>query len=150
MKGILINPEDRTVEMVEVEDDNVNNIQAFIEAPLFDVVRLPHDDALYVDDEGLYTKHDYFAIEGFPNPLAGRALVLGTDSEGYSTDPIHELMEIANMVKFISYEDAMEMAKLVDAEGVRKEAEYKDSGIGFIYVPIAGILESARYTESSS
>jgi hypothetical protein len=151
MKGYLINPEEKTVEVVEV-GDGIDDIKTHIEASLFDVVRLPHNDAIYVDDEGLYDKHDYFAIEGYLNPLAGRGLVLGTDSEGESTDPIHELMDIANMVKFISYEQALEMAKLVDAEGARREREAMTTGgsFAFIHFPITGILEDARYTDKSS
>jgi hypothetical protein len=147
MQGILINPEEHTVEVVELEDD-IDSIHKLIEAPLFDCVRLEHDDVIYIDDEGLYNKHDFFAIEGFPNPLAGRGLVLGTDSEGGSTDPIHDLTAISNMVKFISFEEALEMAQLVDSIGEKREAELGD--IGFIYMPISGILKSARYTDSSS
>lgn len=146
MKGILINPEEKTIDVVEVED-TLESIHHHIEAGTFDTVRIEHNDVIYVDDEGLYNKHDYFAIEGFPNPLAGRGLVLGTDYEGYSTDPIHDLLAIANMVRFISYEEALEMAKLVDAEGKRREQQHQ--GFGFIYIPIAGILEDARYTDSS-
>jgi hypothetical protein len=151
MQGYLINPEEKTVEVVEL-DDTIDDIKTHIEAALFDVVRLPHNDVIYVDDEGLYNKHDYFALEGYMNPLAGRGLVLGTDSEGESTDPIHDITDIANLVKFISYAEALEMAKLVDAEGAKREREAMATGGGFAFIhfPIAGILEDARYTDSSS
>lgn len=147
MQGYLINPEEKTIEVVEVSDD-LDAIHKLIEAPLFDVVRLDHDDVIYVDDEGLYNKRSYFALDGHVTPLAGNGLVLGTDSEGYSTDPIHDLIAISNMVKFISYQEALEMAQLADAEGKRQEAELKKGGgIAYIYMPIAGILEAGRYTD---
>ena len=148
MQGILINPEEKTVTVVEdIEDGDINKL---IEASLLDVVRLEYNDAIYVDDEGLFMKHDFFAVDGLPNPLAGRGLVLGTDSEGYSTDPIHDLTAISNMVKFISFDRALEMAQLVDTAGREREQEFKENGaIGYIYVPVAEILEQARYTEES-
>jgi hypothetical protein len=149
MQAYLINPEERTIEAVEI-DDTVDGIYQVIEASSFDVVRLDHGDVIYVDDEGLYHKRDYFSLEGFKAPLAGRGLVLGTDCEGRSTEPAHDIMDISDMVRFISYDEALEMARLEDAAGKQREIQAKEQGgLAYFYIPIAGILESAAYTESS-
>jgi hypothetical protein len=147
--GYLIDPEAKTIAAVELSD-TIDDIKRLIEAPLFDVVRLDLNDAIYVDDEGLYNKSDFFMLKNYPNPLAGRGLVLGTDSEGYSTDPIHDIMEIAELVKFIDYSEALRMAKVLDAEAEAAAREYEKQGMfGFVHIPITGILESNQYTEES-
>lgn len=46
------------------------------------------DNVLYLDDEGLLASGvPVFHFEGYPTHLAGKALVLGTDAEGDSTEP---------------------------------------------------------------
>lgn len=149
MKAYLVDPEEQTVSQVDVDDSN-KSIYAMIEADMFDAVRLEHDDTLYVDDMGLYHKHHYFRVEGLAAPLAGRGLVLGTDSEGYSIEPIHTLEEFTALVTFITYDEALAMARQVDLEGQAREEQYRRSGaVGYVYFPIAGILEDAAYTDPS-
>ena len=149
MKAYLIDPERQEVTEVE-HDDSLNDIKELLQCHTFDVVRIEHSDAIYVDDEGLYRQHAYFMYDGIRAPLAGRGLVLGTDCDGYTTEPVHDLQTITDRVKFITYEEALDVAKRLDEEGRKREQEAKTSGgIGYIYVPIAGILESAAYTDSS-
>ena len=54
----------------------------------FDVVGLPNGDSIYVDDEGLLKDSDHwFMLHGYPQPLKGRGLVMGTTSSGNSCAP---------------------------------------------------------------
>ena len=54
----------------------------------FQGVYLPDEDVIYVDDEGLFKGSDsWWLLHGFPNPIRGRGLVLGTDDQGDSTSP---------------------------------------------------------------
>lgn len=47
-----------------------------------------YDDCMYVDEEGLLHAATHFLrVEGFPNPVAGKGYVLGTDEEGNSISP---------------------------------------------------------------
>ena len=59
---------------------------------------LQSGDILYVDEEGLLNScpKAWISIDGWPQPIAGRALVLGTDSEGASTS------YTTSMVQFFS------------------------------------------------
>ena len=87
MRAILINPIDHTVTEVEHNGD-YRQIYEFIDARLFDVARInEHGDGIYVDDEGLFNSVDLFHLQGYPEPLAGKGLVLGCDEEGNSTAP---------------------------------------------------------------
>ena len=50
-------------------------------------MRIDDSETLYVDDEGLYAENQrFFTWDGYPKPLAGRGLILGTDEEGESID----------------------------------------------------------------
>lgn len=107
LKGILIDPVAQTVTAVNVPR-GYKNIYPFLSDPpnglsvdRFTVVTLGHNDALYVDDEGLLKDPRYFFLwRGFPQPLAGRGLILGTDSEGESTDAAIDLSTARRSVVF--------------------------------------------------
>lgn len=83
MQGFLIDPETRTIEAVEYSGD-YHQIYKLLGIELFTTVTLNEaGDVVYVDDEGLL--HDptfFFTLKDYPQPLAGKGLVLGTDEEG--------------------------------------------------------------------
>ena len=99
MKAILIDPYDRSISEVEYNGD-YKQIYDLIDSPsrCFDIARLENGDGIYVDDMGmcdglkLFTYNDY--------PLAGKALILGSDEEGDSTPPFVTLEEVKKNVKF--------------------------------------------------
>ena len=147
MKAILINPEEKSITEVE-HDDSINDIKELIQAELFDVVRINEvGDVLFVDDEGLYNADHFFCLQGCDSPLAGRALLLGTDHEGRSVEPMLESVEtLEDKVSFISIEEAVAMAEDVDRRAGEMAADYGDS---FIYFSVADILKDREYTEPS-
>lgn len=102
MKAILINPFDQTVTEVEYSGD-YRDIYKLIDAQCFDVARLPHRDGIFVDDEGLLngTTH-FFQHEDYPNPLAGKGLIIGCDEEGESVDCKTTLNEVKAKVSFLN------------------------------------------------
>lgn len=116
-KGYLINAENRTITLVEVGD--YKTIYPLISTKLktvdcFTVVGIEEDDSIYVDDEGLLTIQfdtPFFLYDGYPQPLAGNGLVLGTDEEGESVDPKNTLEFIRGKVKFMTLLQAQVYAK---------------------------------------
>ena len=101
MRAYLIDPEHKSVSEVDYNGD-YRNIYEHIKADCFDAAGFNNKgDAVFVDDEGLL--HDpefFFRIEGNPNPLAGRGLVLGTDAEGESISPTVTLDWLRSNVSF--------------------------------------------------
>ncbi len=103
MRAILIDPEAKTVTEVDYIGKSYRDIYDMIDCETFTVVGIEHDDAIYVDDEGLL-KDDpqfFFTYRGYAQPLAGKGLVLGTDEDGNSTEPVSTLDDIKNRVRFV-------------------------------------------------
>lgn len=91
MKAFLIDPFNRTITEVEHNGD-FHQIYEFLQITTpFTVVALGEEygrDSIFLDDEGLYAKDQrYFLLAGYPQPLAGRGLVLGCDDEGETVAP---------------------------------------------------------------
>ena len=85
LRAFLIDPEAKTITQVTHNGD-YKQIYEFIKCDCFTVVQLDKVNCIYVDDEGLLNNPRYFfTIKGYPQPLAGRGLVLGTDDEGDTT-----------------------------------------------------------------
>lgn len=109
MKAILINAETRSFSTVEIK--SWKDIAPAIGAELFEIVTIEQNDALYVDEEGLMKPQDNFILyDGYPQPLAGNALVLGTDDEGESTDPKNTLEFLKGKIRFMNRYQAREYA----------------------------------------
>jgi Domain of unknown function (DUF3846) len=103
MKAILIDSVTRSVSEVEYNGD-YRHIYELIDCDTFTIVRIGHNDVIYVDDEGLLKDSppcDYFMYRGYHQPLAGKGLVLGTNEEGDSVAPIHTLSQIKDRVEFV-------------------------------------------------
>jgi len=86
MKGYLINPFDQTIKPVTLEKENtLQQIYTLCGCQLIDAVYSIDDHTVFVDDEGLFVENQrYFKLHD--QPLAGKALVLGVNEEGDSTD----------------------------------------------------------------
>lgn len=86
MKAFLIDPATRTI--TETTISSWRDIAPALECDLFDVVQIGPNVSVYVDDEGLFKDDQcFFQLIHYPQPLAGKGLVLGFDPEtGDSTD----------------------------------------------------------------
>ena len=114
MQAYFINPFSRNITTVDYDGD-YKSISRMIDASrgCFDVVRLYHDlvpestfgsrhDAAFVDDEGLYVDGQTFWIHrNYPQPLAGKALILGCNYEGDSVEPKTSFEELVDDIRFI-------------------------------------------------
>ena len=114
MRAILIDPVERTVSEVEYSGSS-KDIYRLVDCETFTVVGIEHDDAIFVDDEGLL-KDDpryYFIYRGHDQPIAGKGLVLGTDSEGESVEPVSTVDDIKVAVRFVE----LKLEGFKDVEG---------------------------------
>ena len=109
MKAYLIDSQARTVTETDYNGD-YQHIYKLISVETFTVVRVPGSDGfaglmsdcVFVDDEGLLNNpRHFFTLKGYPQPLAGNGLVLGTDDEGESVEPRMSLDDLRAMVGFV-------------------------------------------------
>ena len=93
MRAILIDPFAREIKEVDYDGD-YKKIYDLIDCTTFDVVNVPSgNDGIYVDDEGLYKIKQAWFTYRYNNhsmhknvQLVNKALVVGCDDEGDSTD----------------------------------------------------------------
>ena len=100
-KAILIDPFEQTIGHVDV--NGFRDIQRAIQADLFACVDIG-ENTLYVDDEGLINGTERavrFWDEVYPQPLAGRVLILGNGPDGDSADCTLTINQARDMVKAI-------------------------------------------------
>lgn len=101
-KAILIDPHSQTVQSVEW-NGHYQHIYKLIDCECYDVARInKHGDGVFVDDEGLFKEEQaFFLVDGYPQPLAGKGLVLGVDTEGESVEPKVTLERIADTIRWV-------------------------------------------------
>lgn len=103
MRAYLIDPLARSVTEVDYNGD-IHQIYEFIHADVFDTCRInAHGDEIFVDDMGLMkeqTVANFFCHENYPQPLAGRGLVLGCDDDGETTAPVASIEEVTEQISF--------------------------------------------------
>lgn len=85
--AILVDPFTQTTKEISVTSDYKQWKEILeIKSPI-DVVTLNSETAVIVDDEGLFNEETrYFKLPDYPQPLAGRAIVVGVDEDGEITD----------------------------------------------------------------
>jgi hypothetical protein len=88
MKAYLIDPFAQTITEVEYSGD-YKQIYSLIDADLFTACQINRfGDTVFVDDEGLFKQNrEFFLINGYSQPLAGKGLVLGSNDDGESIEP---------------------------------------------------------------
>lgn len=107
LKAIFINVESKTIELVDIED-SLQAIYNKINCDSIDTVRLPKNDCVYVDGEGLLNLDEsskFFLLDGYPSFLAGNGLVLGLTGGGYSADVNNTLDDIKDKVRFFNIQE---------------------------------------------
>lgn len=101
MRAILIDPVAKTVTEVDHKDD-YRDIYRLIEAEPFTVLEVGPGDWLFLDDEGLYRPgQKFFRWKDYPQPLAGKGLLLGGDEEGDSVDTQRTIEWVQEHVGFL-------------------------------------------------
>lgn len=100
--GLLLDPSTRTITTVTIPA-TWEAIAPAIDATTFDVARVDPDDrhSAFVDDNGLGNAKAFTAWLGYPQPLAGKILVLGNDpATGESCSCTWTAEEVREMVGF--------------------------------------------------
>jgi hypothetical protein len=102
-KTLLIDPFKQTITEVQYRGD-YKHIYELIECDTYDAARInKHGDALFVDDEGLFKEGQaFFLHKDYPQPLAGKALLLGCRaSDGETIAPTETLEELTANIQFV-------------------------------------------------
>lgn len=106
MRGILIDPFNRTIEEIETTG-KLPEIYSMLGVELITIVHIGETDVLFLDDEGLFVdrhEQEYFQWAGASQPFAGKGLIVGTDEDGDSTDAEISLEEVNGKVSWIDKE----------------------------------------------
>lgn len=95
VKAIIIDPFTRTVR----EEQIMDSLNGIYKAGKFECMCsgpvMPNEDIIYVDDEGLLKPGlKVFEWRGYPNPLVGIGVMLGTDQRRDSCDVKTTLEEV--------------------------------------------------------
>jgi len=87
MRGILIDPVTMTVEWAEAPEgarDDVRALYDLLQCRMIEVVAINNHEAVFVDENGLLKQGamSFFTIPSFPQPIAGRGIILGLTPMG--------------------------------------------------------------------
>lgn len=102
MRAFLIDPYESEITEV-VFSGKYTHIYELIGQDCFDTVRINREgDVVYVDDMGLSRPDQrFFRLDSYPQPLAGKGLVLGVDYDGDSVAPKISLSELKRIVSWV-------------------------------------------------
>lgn len=132
MRAILINPYNQTVTEVDLPLEDYSAFYDALSEPgaqkveHFDVLRVGRHGTLYVDDEGhLFPGRACFTYEDYaPDyPLAGRAILCGTNDEG---DTLPTSASVADVYRKVGWLD------------VESTGEFGPSSEGYVEHPAFG------------
>jgi len=89
MDAYLIDPAAFAITPIDINPHNIlSDLYTYIGCSTVDATSMDNGDTLYVDDEGLLKPQVHFIIvDGYPQPLAGKAVLLGSTPNGNSTNP---------------------------------------------------------------
>lgn len=115
LRAFLIDPEARTITELDYEGgDDPQVICRLIGAKSIDSASLACVDdvvaAAFVDDEGLLNPNACFRFDGYPHPLAGKALILGCNRHGYIVGCPLTLERLTTGIRWV--DQALALAKV--------------------------------------
>lgn len=94
----LIDPVARTVTEVDY-DGSLEQAYKLTGCNMIEQAHLSDGNVLLVDEEGLFKSNLYFIIDTYPQPLAGRALMVGKAMH-WKKAPSVSLAEVQRSVQF--------------------------------------------------
>lgn len=95
----LIDPETQTVTKVEY-DGSLEQAYKLIGCDLVEQVHLNNDNVLIVDEEGMFFKKHHFTIKGYPQWIAGKAIMVGADPFIWTRPPSIPIHEVRTIIFF--------------------------------------------------
>jgi hypothetical protein len=154
MKAIKIDAHARTVTEIEIGDPNKDYRQlaegigfGCLYTELISYVNR-ENDCLMGDEEGLFKKDQaFFWWKGYPTPLAGNAIVVGTDDMGNTTAPTMTLAEVQASVDWTTPARAVDVRNQQRAEAEAVAAMMNMRGGAFMVVaaPVLELNEDGTY-----
>jgi len=110
MKGIYIDPSIHTATIMEGDFNDFRAIQEAINVDCFTVVCSIADHTIFCDDEGLLKNPQAFTMfDSYPEPLAGRLLILGSTADGDSCDCKISVEDLWSQIKFMNLAEVQKM-----------------------------------------
>jgi hypothetical protein len=104
LNAILIDPMSRTISEIQLSGE-LNDYYKHLKCQTFTIVTVDwcgHEVDIFVDDEGLLNDgNEFFVFQGWHQPLAGRALILGHDDEGETTSCPIGIEEAADAIGWV-------------------------------------------------
>ncbi len=111
MRAILIDPFACEVKEIDFDGSNIQNFYTVLSHEIHPVdcfeiapneVLDKTNDSLYVDEEGLlHNPKRGFILSPFPQVLAGKGVIVGTDEDGEATDAKVDLETVSSRTRFI-------------------------------------------------
>ena len=120
-KALMIDPFDQSSSVVDLAVDDYGSIlgssKAVMDCSTIDIITLNDKHMAIVDDEGLLRNDTrYSKLAEYPQPLAGKLLILGYDEDGESCSVDNDYVEeLRKTTRFMS----------VDFEGVEPKFEIR-------------------------
>ena len=120
-KAFMVDPFDQSISLVNLAVDEYGSIlgssKAVIDCSRIDIITLNDKHMAIVDDEGLLRNDTrYSKLAEYPQPLAGKLLILGYDEDGESCSVDNDYVEeLRKTTRFMS----------VDFEGVEPTFEIR-------------------------
>ena len=118
-KAFMVDPFDQSTSVVDLAVDDYGSIlgssKAVMDCSTIDIITLNDKHMAIVDDEGLLRNDTrYSKLAEYPQPLAGKLLILGYDEDGESCSVDNDYVkELRKTTRFLS----------VDFEGVEPKFE---------------------------
>lgn len=102
-KAYLVEPLIGTIRIVAIPEENrLAIIRNLIGCDLIDMVRIDERLAIVVDDNGLQeTLPCVTQLHGYPSPLAGNLLIVGTDEHGETVDVAAAIEDVASRLTIV-------------------------------------------------
>jgi len=108
MKGILITPDEATIENIDGPFEDFHEIQKAIDCDCFTIAGYFEGHAVFVDDEGLFKENKMFTLmDHYPQPLAGKILILGTTDDGDCKDVSLTVQKVSDSLQFLTIQQVM-------------------------------------------
>lgn len=106
VRAIFINSSKKTTEVISFEMDDYKSIAKAIGCEIISVCHtFNNKDSIFIDDEGLLKEvNSGFILDNWRHPVAGNALILGTDDEGESVDAVTSIQYINKCLHFVTDE----------------------------------------------
>ncbi|MDG4674758.1 DUF3846 domain-containing protein [Shinella sp. 838] len=102
-KAYLVEPLIGTIRIVAIPEENrLAVIRNLIGCDLIDMVQINETLAIVVDDNGLQEALPCVTqLHGYPSPLAGNLLIIGTDEYGETVDVTTEIEDVASRLAIV-------------------------------------------------